>query len=87
MSTAQHTPGPWVYHAKTASIQPYPGSGTICTLSQRDELEANARLIAAAPDLLAALIEAKDRLSDDGEYPFTLRIVCDAIAKAKGAQS
>jgi hypothetical protein len=53
-------------------------------VTQRDE--ANARLIAAAPDLLAALIGMMNRYGDKTEHPF-----CDssisaraAIAKAKG---
>lgn len=57
------------------------------------EAEANARLIAAAPDLLEALIEAEDilddltgadDLSDDSELHGTLRKVRAAIAKATG---
>jgi len=43
----------WVYHRKSNTVQPYPGSGTICTLSAGHE--AQGPLIAAAPSLAAAL--------------------------------
>jgi hypothetical protein len=50
-----------------------------------DEAEAHARLIAAAPDMLAALLGALDALYDSGEYPETARLAREAIAKAKEA--
>jgi hypothetical protein len=55
MSNAKHTPGPWAVGSHR-SIQS--SSGTICeTYSHMgvDEADANERLIAAAPELLAAL--------------------------------
>ena len=55
----------------------------------REEFEANARLIAAAPDLLEALEELVDLFGGlvSGEYPpdgFTTQPARDAIAKARG---
>jgi hypothetical protein len=62
--TTQHTPGPW------KAISPHPGQWAICKESHQKHLEswtvayvrdfqkqdeANARLIAAAPELLEAL--------------------------------
>lgn len=63
MST-QHTPGPWlvykgeVCYRSDADDQSY---GMFCPVDF--EQEANARLIAAAPDLLEALIEVRAYLS------------------------
>ena len=63
----------------------------------RDELIANARLIAAAPDMLEVLEQCAEYFSDkfayvdhdmDGTYPFEenqmLMLVRKAIAKAEG---
>ena len=66
MPNAQHTPGPWREH----EVQPDAwtrqvwtdeshGSVMIATTGGMDK-DANARLIAAAPDLLAALASAWD---------------------------
>jgi len=52
------------------------------TVSEHDVM-ANARLIAAAPDLLAALEGALDALRDSGEYPETARLARAAINKAR----
>ena len=56
MSTAVHTAGPWKVGTPTeflnqAGIEPAIG----CAYGAGDEVKANARLIAAAPCLLAAL--------------------------------
>jgi hypothetical protein len=57
---SQHTPGPWAIDAPNGVIRHE--NGAICDLrypiyppEQPDELSANARLIAAAPDLLACV--------------------------------
>jgi len=97
----KHTPGPWTksvaptrfnIHAPsfhklaTAFIRPEGGS--------MDEIEANARLIAAAPTLLAALKEAENALADYvptlekqgammGYGSSVLKIVRETIAKAE----
>ena len=49
-----------------------------------DALDAESCLVAAAPDLLAALEGALDALEDSGEYANTARLARAAIAKAKG---
>ena len=49
-----------------------------------ETLEREAHLIAAAPDLLEALMGALDALDDSGEYPETARLGRAAIAKAEG---
>ena len=55
----------------------------------REEAEANGRLFAAAPDLLAALREARTRLREVGSEtgvmsPATIAMVNAAIARAEG---
>ena len=58
-----HTPGPWTIEGTRDSDEFWvvKDEGPVCEISQTfgypDADEANARLIAAAPDLLAALQE------------------------------
>jgi len=89
MLKTSHTPGPWRYdkvdghvfggHAKT------PGEAWIadphCDDLDVGERESNARLIAAAPDLLEALQEAADYMADMGHPISTLNKARKAIAK------
>ena len=71
---AKHTPGPWSIgeHQKIISTGwsiriPSDGSAIAYVLGERNpELQANARLIAAAPDLLAALKELLHMPEFDG---------------------
>lgn len=81
-----HTPGPWItcgFENLTVNdrdgntIIACPGSST----GTRIEMKANARLIAAAPDLLEALIECEVLLD---QFPLIKRRVKAAIAKAEG---
>ena len=57
MSKFNHTPGPWAHKPTTGY---YYGSTTywVPDVCHNIKTEANARLIAAAPDMLGALIEA-----------------------------
>lgn len=95
---AKHTPGPW-------SLQEIPDYGEDClrvivipeidmVVAAHDECDepvelANARLIAAAPELLDAL---KLIVADFGDYPASDRpchafdVARAAIAKAEGAK-
>lgn len=90
--SAQHTPGPWrLEHRGSTFIVDKPGDGYItrdvCRMdaSTMSALarEANARLIAAAPDLLSALVLARKKLEEEGYFP-TPEIEA-AIAKATGS--
>jgi hypothetical protein len=62
MSKLQHTSGPWKYTISKNSgrhqISDAKCGGQVCAIWSRgkDITEANARLIAAAPDMLEALI-------------------------------
>ena len=100
MSTAKHTPGPWtaVNHSWCdTSISAPSTDNAICRLdinhateesqdADEDQMAANANLIAAAPDLLALLVELVDI---EGPMPGTSAWgdkARDAIAKATGGK-
>ena len=56
MKTTQHTPGPWKFESGT--IRSVPANYWLASMNSFEGAvnhEANARLIAAAPELLAAL--------------------------------
>lgn len=91
-----HTPGPWDIHGDPHSATYYVhGANRVCDLVKPQgfsrtprETEANARLIAAAPDLLAACQQAMEwlALSDpEQEHPGVVKAIKScrhAIAKA-----
>jgi hypothetical protein len=101
-----HTPGPWIGAGPsfgdalprftTAILQDTPDDWTpeICfmpLLERDEEQEANANLIIAAPDLLAALKGLHDdlaeysRINDLGAYDnHWMQRAREAIAKAEG---
>lgn len=72
--TTKHTPGKWKSNAKHAAcdnqaevvIEQEDGSAPIAKVFQiyGDQMQANARLIAAAPELLDMLAKARRALSD-----------------------
>ena len=86
---AAHTPGPWNCNRSSASgydIVCSENSPTdVCVISRRDkttgEIDANARLLAAAPDLLAALIGVV-KVADRATVEFDAARA--AIVKAEG---
>ena len=99
MTDTKHTPGPWVWEHwqmgltaqnGTSVLAYYDYEGMSLHGKTEDEHEANAHLIAAAPDLLEAL----DRMiaeydlwggyNDDGFKSGTILSARAAIAKAKG---
>lgn len=89
-----HTPGPWMLNGwdvvQRDCTDKFPalaailiGDGNLCM----EEINANASLIAAAPELLAALKEARDYLAEFFEEGREHRVVVAAdaaIAKAEG---
>jgi hypothetical protein len=95
----EHTPGPWHVDGRDVCAWDGKTETTICecyahTSIGRHDGEANARLIAAAPDLLAALTICSKELRIYWEAGATynllredshaLRLARAAIAKAKG---
>lgn len=93
MSAAKHTPGPWLVArhqrsgAHRVTLTPDDANGDICNvlacLGARTsaEVEANAYLIAAAPELLEALEYIKKTAVLDREH---LRVIDAAVARATG---
>jgi len=91
---SKHTPGPWSYrdvtaegtkvYAKIVSGKTGVGFAGAYKILPRAEADANARLIAAAPDLLAALQKIPARyLGDmDAHTPGASALIRAAIAKA-----
>ena len=110
---ASHSKGPWraidlglkyrmgVCQAYDWWVNKPDGSaiGSAVIQARAGEAEANARLIAAGPDLLVSLKEAKSRIVDDAElaikgnyatdiwrsnHKIILKQIRNAIAKAEG---
>ncbi len=89
---AKHTPGPWAYRQDDTGEDGFvvvsEGRPYVATVHSgaRDWTESNARLIAAAPDLLEALTLADTMLSgaNMNAKVVTLKVRA-AIAKATGA--
>jgi hypothetical protein len=98
--SAKHTPGPWYCLPEYSNGgEVHSAAGIICDASigrnereeyqkaHRAESEANARLIAAAPELLAALKEilvAAEECGAIGSHGPALKTARAAIAKAQG---
>lgn len=80
----EHTPGPWVaegtevYAGADCEFHAVADCSCNHTCRHADETRANARLIAAAPDLYAAI-----KNSDDQYWTPAMRA---ALAKAEGEQ-
>ena len=91
MST--HTPGPWFSHPTDAGKAIVAPDCSICEMSPwddeyQDELEANARLIAAAPDLLEAAIALQVAAPlGQSEWNAAADKLDKAISKATGVSS
>jgi len=82
-TSAAHTPGPWALAIGPHRIEVHTTPALAYAFSLSDE--ANARLIAAAPELLAAL-EAlcEDKYLADPINADRMRAARAAIAKARG---
>ena len=87
--TDQHTPGPWGNDREPVIVR---GLTWVAHANYPTETgEANARLIAAAPELLEALESAADELESIIDWhaignPTVLGAALAAIAKARGTQ-
>lgn len=90
---SNHTPGPW-FVGETWKLRPpiYCNTGEICTTEHgQEDSRANARLIAAAPELLEALkelvewaMDAATELDIPTHSPSCISKARAAIAKAEG---
>jgi len=89
----EHTKGEWKFNGKDIIVGQNIGQQRICTMIEhreeyKTEDEANARLIAAAPDLLAACEDFMELAEWDKEkFAYTVSDFCHsqikkAIAKA-----
>ena len=82
METATHTPGPWYWDkVSTGHCRHVVVDSEGFTIANPSPMgEADARLIAAAPDLLAALQRLVHPSADDTDLSHAL----DVIARAAG---
>lgn len=89
-----HTPGPWTVRGPTGylnqtAIDPAIG----CAYGSGDEVQANAALIAAAPELLEALVAILphyEGMTEDGwgeNYAEAKRLIAAAHAAVRKAQA
>lgn len=92
MSTTTHTPGPWHFNATTGAV--LSTAGAVCALSfdgaeSLEQEAANARLIAAAPELLRCAVMALEELQEAARVnplaPVAFRALRAAIAAATSA--
>lgn len=94
MTNAAHTPGPWTYQYSPYTSQDgkeipafeVNGVEKVCDTNEdrpSEEQEANARLIAAAPELLAAAKKVVRRWKK-GDLAEAVRELNAAISTAKG---
>lgn len=82
---SKHTPGPWARYGSIIRSIACNDRKIADVRVIDDEGQANARLMAAAPDLLEALEAALTILTDSvGDFDYDKAMA--AIAKAKGEQ-
>lgn len=90
---SKHTPGPWIVSAHEMGTFVRCAGGYIISgpVNQRPGHEANAHLIAAAPDLLEALLALNEL--QHGKHPLEINVMAAwalldaAIAKATGGEA
>lgn len=86
--SAKHTPGPWTVVVDPRDSHAYDVVGANgCKLTRGywgEWAKADARLLAAAPEMLEALCSIEN---DDGSIPAAIwEMRCAAIAKATGSE-
>ena len=84
------TAGPWsckaIHNGETAILDP--DRKRVAVVMDWKEMEANAKLIAACPDLIAALVLCVEEYMNDGEWsdggtPYHIMAARAAIDKAR----
>ena len=80
--TSTHTPAPWHYETGDDGAVVYTGFTIAKIPIDGSDWQPNAHLIAAAPDLLAALERLAHPMADDEDLDYAREV----IAKAKGQQ-
>lgn len=87
-----HTPGPWIADGPAENIhilvEAHPHM-RVCFMASDGPTKANARLIAAAPDMLYAIEQLIDGAAYDGQiktHDHTLRMLVNAYTKATGCR-
>jgi hypothetical protein len=85
----EHTPGPWTASARGYKSQVWSDGQMMTAEVLGPNHAANARLMAAAPDLLAALAELLNSALDLGLGDLSLSATkaANAIAKATGEET
>lgn len=83
----KHTPKPWVYNPETNEVRTlngyYIAYADVDTPKYAEQEIANAKLIAAAPDLLEALMYVRDDLNMIlGQKKELAKLINNAIEKA-----
>lgn len=96
MSAAQHTPGPWHaegpdemfgdYNIHEPAVRAAVGA-VVSNLRPPEEVAANARLIAAAPEMLAELKALAAFWSEDGSSPDEPYWTDDMAARWRGLRA
>lgn len=86
--TSKSTPGPWVAENAGRGGWIKGSTGEWSALACGDAADANARLITAAPDLLASVKQLLAVYWGDGDGqspdPYCIQQAKDAISKAEG---
>lgn len=92
-NTGKHTPGPWKMGEDGEVLTDSPNEFLVAMSNiHRPQYEANARLIAAAPELLEALKDAKETLENAGDEQRrildarwdAIDILNDVLSRAEG---
>ena len=90
---SKHTKGPWTafiwdksepYKITIGASQADGGPDHVCRAEFTNGM-ADARLIAAAPEMLSVLKQIEHECNGDGSFPL-MGFVLDAIAKAEGKE-
>jgi hypothetical protein len=98
MTDTKHTQGPWVSQSprghqraigrKWEVVAPLDGGGELVIVGENTGVDcltqANANLIAAAPDMLEALKALMEEYVHEGAASDALTLAMEAIAKAEG---